>query len=110
MFKSDKMNCITDTNTDKAIDADKAEQAIKAYNEYMNARELTKQAIEQNKNDIDKSEEALATYNKNDPESKAYLDKLFENIRLSSEALYEAIAKEGKAKIHCDKMANDALS
>ena len=36
-------------NTNKAIDVVKAYQAIEAFNEYMNARELTKQAIKQNK-------------------------------------------------------------
>ena len=98
-----------DYNTDKAIKALKAEKAIEAFTKYMEARELTKQAIEKNKNAIDKSEEALITYNKDDPESKAYLDEMFKNIRLASEALDKALADEATAKIYSNKMSSEAI-
>jgi hypothetical protein len=100
-----------DYNTDKAIKALKAEKAFKAFTKYMNARELTTQAIEKNKNAIDKSQEALIIYNKNkdDPESKAYLHEMNNNIRLASEALNKALADEAKAKIYSDKMSSEAM-
>lgn len=96
---------------DKAIEADKADKAIEAFTKYMEARELTKQAIEKNKNAIDKSKEALTIYNKNkdDPESKAYLDEMFKNIRLASKALEEAITEETKTKIYSDTMITEAM-
>jgi len=101
-----------DYNTDKAIEADKADKAIEAFTKYMEARELTKQAIEKNKNAMEKSREALIIYNKNkdDPESKAYLDEMFKNIRLASKALEEAITEEAKAKIYSDTMITEAMA
>lgn len=96
---------------DKVIEADKAEKAIEAFTKYMEARKLTKQAIEKNQNAIDKSKEALTIYNKNkdDPESKAYLDQMFKNIRLASKALEEAITEETKTKIYSDTMITEAM-
>lgn len=96
---------------DKAIEADKADKAIEAFTKYMEARELTKEAIKKNQNAIDKSKEALTIYNKNkdDPESKAYLDEMFKNIRLASKALEEAITEETKTKIYSDTMITEAM-
>ena len=94
---------------DKAIEADKADKAIEAFTKYMEARELTKQAIEKNQNAIDKSKEAHSNYNKDDPESKAYLDEMFKNIMVTSEALDEAITEETKRKIYSDKMTTEAM-
>ena len=96
---------------DKAIEADKADKAIEAFTKYMEARELTKEAIKKNQNAIDKSKEALTIYNKNknDPESKAYLDEMFKNIMVTSEALDEAITEETKRKIYSDTMTTEAM-
>jgi hypothetical protein len=76
--------------------------SVEALYKYMEARETTKKALAENTNALAKAREALAEFkatkaNKT-TEAKAYLDNMFENLKLASTASANATANEIKAR------------